>query len=68
MVKETRYPVIIDATMPCNDPGGQGATSGGNASLPVIALAAVSSRKRGCFIETHPEPDSAPLDGPNMIL
>ena len=61
MVKETRYPVIIDATHAVQQPGGQGATSGGNASLP--GHCPRGSLSRGCFIETHPEPDSAPSDG-----
>lgn len=68
MVKDTRYPVIIDATHAVQQPGGQGATSGGQREFaPVIARAAVSLGVAGVFIETHPDPDNAPSDGPNMV-
>lgn len=68
MVKETRYPVIIDATHAVQHPGGQGTTSGGQREFaPVIARAAVSLGVAGVFIETHPDPDNAPSDGPNMV-
>lgn len=68
MVKDTRCPVIIDATHAVQQPGGQGATSGGQREFaPVIARAAVSLGVAGVFIETHPDPDHAPSDGPNMV-
>lgn len=61
-------PVIMDATHAVQMPGGQGASSGGQREFaPVLARAAVSLGIAGIFIETHPEPDSAPSDGPNMI-
>nr|WP_281841067.1 3-deoxy-8-phosphooctulonate synthase [Sinisalibacter aestuarii] len=65
---ETGYPVIMDATHAVQMPGGHGDASGGDRRMaPVLARAAVSLGIAGVFIETHPEPDSAPSDGPNMI-
>ncbi len=62
------YPVIMDATHAVQEPGGQGAASGGNrAFAPVLARAAVSLGIAGVFLETHPDPNCAPSDGPNMI-
>ena len=61
-------PVIFDATHSVQQPGGQGATSGGErAFVPVLARAAVAVGVAGLFIETHQDPDKAPSDGPNMI-
>jgi 2-dehydro-3-deoxyphosphooctonate aldolase (KDO 8-P synthase) len=61
-------PVIFDATHSVQQPGGQGATSGGERQyVPVLARAAVAVGVAGVFIETHQDPDSAPSDGPNMI-
>jgi 2-dehydro-3-deoxyphosphooctonate aldolase (KDO 8-P synthase) len=49
-------------------PGGQGATSGGQREfVPVLARAAVAIGVAGVFIETHQDPDKAPSDGPNML-
>jgi 2-dehydro-3-deoxyphosphooctonate aldolase (KDO 8-P synthase) len=49
-------------------PGGQGASSGGErAFVQVLARAAVAVGVAGLFIETHQDPDKAPSDGPNMI-
>jgi 2-dehydro-3-deoxyphosphooctonate aldolase (KDO 8-P synthase) len=49
-------------------PGGQGTTSGGEREfVPVLARAAVAVGVAGVFIETHPDPDHAPSDGPNMV-
>ena len=51
-----------------HQPGGQCGSSGGQREFaPVIARAAVSLGIAGVFIETHPDPDRAPSDGPNMI-
>lgn len=62
------HPVIMDATHAVQMPGGQGAASGGQREFaPVLARAAVSLGIAGVFIETHPDPDTAPSDGPNMI-
>jgi 2-dehydro-3-deoxyphosphooctonate aldolase (KDO 8-P synthase) len=61
-------PVIFDATHSVQQPGGQGASSGGErAYVPVLARAAVAVGVAGLFIETHQDPDRAPSDGPNMI-
>jgi 2-dehydro-3-deoxyphosphooctonate aldolase (KDO 8-P synthase) len=61
-------PVIFDATHSVQQPGGQGASSGGEREyVPVLARAAVAVGVAGVFIETHENPDHAPSDGPNMI-
>jgi 2-dehydro-3-deoxyphosphooctonate aldolase (KDO 8-P synthase) len=61
-------PVIFDATHSVQQPGGKGASSGGErAFVPVLARAAVAVGVAGLFIETHQDPDKAPSDGPNMI-
>jgi 2-dehydro-3-deoxyphosphooctonate aldolase (KDO 8-P synthase) len=49
-------------------PGGKGTSSGGEREfVPVLARAAVAVGVAGVFIETHPDPDNAPSDGPNMV-
>jgi 2-dehydro-3-deoxyphosphooctonate aldolase (KDO 8-P synthase) len=64
----TGAPVIFDATHSVQQPGGQGTSSGGQREyVPVLARAAVAVGVAGVFIETHPDPDHAPSDGPNMI-
>jgi 2-dehydro-3-deoxyphosphooctonate aldolase (KDO 8-P synthase) len=64
----TGAPVIFDATHSVQQPGGQGASSGGEREfVPVLARAAVAVGVAGVFIETHPDPDKAPSDGPNMV-
>ncbi|MDR7039339.1 2-dehydro-3-deoxyphosphooctonate aldolase (KDO 8-P synthase) [Methylobacterium sp. BE186] len=61
-------PVVFDATHSVQQPGGQGATSGGQREfVGVLARAAVAVGVAGLFIETHPDPDRAPSDGPNMV-
>ena len=68
IMAQTGYPVIMDATHSVAQPGGQGASSGGQREFaPVLARAAVSVGVAGVFIETHEDPDNAPSDGPNMI-
>lgn len=68
LVRETGAPVIFDATHSVQQPGGQGASSGGEREfVPVLARAAVAVGVAGVFIETHQNPDKAPSDGPNMI-
>lgn len=68
IMAQTGYPVIMDATHAVQSPGGQGGSSGGDRRFaPVLARAAVSLGIAGIFIETHPDPDHAPSDGPNMI-
>ncbi|HGG06567.1 MAG TPA: 3-deoxy-8-phosphooctulonate synthase, partial [Aliiroseovarius sp.] len=62
------HPVVMDATHAVQEPGGKGSASGGNrAFAPVLARAAVSLGVASVFLETHPDPDNAPSDGPNMI-
>ncbi|MGJ5205230.1 3-deoxy-8-phosphooctulonate synthase [Bradyrhizobium sp. HKCCYLR20261] len=68
MAKMTGAPVIFDATHSVQQPGGQGTSSGGQREfVPVLARAAVAVGVAGVFIETHPDPDHAPSDGPNMV-
>ena len=68
IMRETGYPVIIDATHSVQQPGGQGTSSGGDRRMvPTIARASVAVGVAGVFIETHPDPDNAPSDGPNMV-
>lgn len=68
IMAETGCPVIFDATHSVQQPGGQGETSGGERKfVPVLARAAVAVGVAGLFIETHPDPDNAPCDGPNMV-
>jgi 2-dehydro-3-deoxyphosphooctonate aldolase (KDO 8-P synthase) len=68
IMAETGAPVIFDATHSAQQPGGQGASSGGDRRMvPVLARAAVAAGVAGVFIETHQDPDNAPSDGPNMM-
>ena len=61
-------PIVFDATHSVQQPGGQGATSGGQREfVPVLARAAVAIGVAAVFMETHPDPDHAPSDGPNMV-
>jgi 2-dehydro-3-deoxyphosphooctonate aldolase (KDO 8-P synthase) len=68
IMARTGYPVVFDATHSVQQPGGQGASSGGQREFaPVLARAALAVGVAAVFIETHPDPDHAPSDGPNMI-
>lgn len=68
ILAKTGAPVIFDATHSVQQPGGQGASSGGDRRfVPVLARAAVAVGIAGVFIETHDAPDRAPSDGPNMV-
>ena len=68
ILAETGAPVIFDATHSVQQPGGLGGASGGQREfVPVLARAAVAVGVAGVFIETHPDPDRAPSDGPNMV-
>eukprot|EP00903_Cladosiphon_okamuranus_P001586 g1584.t1 len=68
IMAQTGAPVIFDATHSVQQPGGQGASTGGDRTMvPVLARAAVAVGVAGLFIETHPDPDKAPSDGPNMV-
>jgi 2-dehydro-3-deoxyphosphooctonate aldolase (KDO 8-P synthase) len=61
-------PVVFDATHSVMQPGGQGDRSGGEREfVPVLARAAVAIGVAAVFMETHPDPDHAPSDGPNMV-
>ena len=62
-------PVVFDATHSVQEPGGQGATSGGQREMvEPLARAAIALGVDGLFFETHPDPDRAPSDGPNMVF
>jgi len=65
----TGCPVIFDGTHSVQRPGlGEGGASGGAREfIPTLTLAAVAAGADGLFLETHPDPDHAPSDGPNMI-
>lgn len=68
ILKEFGCPVIFDATHSVQLPGGAGDRSSGQREFaPVLARAAVAAGADGLFIETHPEPDKALSDGPNMV-
>lgn len=68
LAKTTGAPVVFDATHSVQQPGGQGTSSGGQREfVPVLARAAVAVGVAAVFIETHPDPDKAPSDGPNMV-
>ena len=66
IMRQTGCPVVFDATHSVQQPGGQGATSGGQREfVPVLARAAVAAGIAGIFMETHPNPAEALSDGPN---
>ncbi len=66
VMRETGCPVVFDATHSVQQPGGRGASSGGQREfVPVLARAAVAAGVSGLFMETHPDPDRALSDGPN---
>jgi 2-dehydro-3-deoxyphosphooctonate aldolase (KDO 8-P synthase) len=68
ILAEIGCPVVFDATHSVQQPGGQGTSSGGQRQfVPVLARAAVAIGVAAVFIETHPDPDRAPSDGPNMV-
>ena len=68
ILAEIGCPVVFDATHSVQQPGGQGTTSGGQREfVPVLARAAVAVGVACVFMETHPDPDHAPSDGPNMV-
>lgn len=68
IMARTGFPVVFDATHSVQQPGGQGGSSGGQREfVETLARAAVAVGVAGLFIETHPDPDKAPSDGPNMV-
>lgn len=68
VMKEFGVPVIFDATHSVQKPGGNGTSTGGNRQyVEYLAKAAVAVGVDGLFMETHPDPDNARSDGPNMV-
>ena len=68
ILRETRCPVVFDATHSVQLPGGQGSSSGGQREfVPVLARAAIAVGIAGLFMETHPNPAEAKSDGPNAV-
>ena len=68
IMAETGYPVVFDATHSVQQPGGMGDKSGGQREyVEYLARAAVAVGVAAIFMETHPDPDNAPSDGPNMV-
>ncbi|MDI9637478.1 3-deoxy-8-phosphooctulonate synthase [Kamptonema cortianum] len=68
IMAELGYPIVFDATHSVQQPGGQGASTGGQREfVPVLARAAISIGVAAVFMETHQDPDKAPSDGPNMV-
>jgi 2-dehydro-3-deoxyphosphooctonate aldolase (KDO 8-P synthase) len=68
ILRETRCPVVFDATHSVQLPGGQGTSSGGQREfVPVLSRAAVAVGVAGLFMETHPDPARALSDGPNAV-
>jgi 2-dehydro-3-deoxyphosphooctonate aldolase (KDO 8-P synthase) len=67
-MRELGAPVVFDATHSVQEPGGLGATTGGNRNMvEPLARAATAIGVDGLFFETHPTPETSPSDGPNMI-
>jgi 2-dehydro-3-deoxyphosphooctonate aldolase (KDO 8-P synthase) len=68
IMARTGWPVVFDATHSVQQPGEQGTHSGGEREFaPVLARAALAVGVAALFIETHPDPNRAPSDGPTMI-
>ena len=67
-MRELGVPVVFDATHSVQEPGGLGGATGGNRGMvEPLARAATAIGVDGLFFETHPDPDSAPSDGANMV-
>ncbi len=68
VMKDMGVPVIFDATHSVQKPGGNGTSTGGNRQyVEYLAKAAIAVGADGLFMETHPDPDNAKSDGPNMV-
>ena len=68
VMKDMGVPVIFDATHSVQKPGGNGTSTGGNRNhVEYLAKAAIAVGVDGLFMETHPDPDNAKSDGPNMV-
>jgi len=67
-LKKFGHPVCMDCTHSVQRPGGAGGKTGGDRTfVPMMALAAKAFGADGYFMETHPDPDNALSDGPNMV-
>ena len=67
-MRSTDCPIVFDATHSVQQPGGQGKSSGGQREMvPVLARAAVAVGVSGVFMETHPNPTTAMIDGQNSM-
>ena len=67
-LRQLGCPVIFDATHSVQQPGGRGSSTGGQREFVApLARAAMAVGVDGLFIETHPDPDQALSDGPNMV-
>ncbi|GBR47542.1 3-deoxy-8-phosphooctulonate synthase [Neokomagataea thailandica] len=68
IMAQTGYPVVFDATHSVQQPGGLGASTGGQREfVEPLARAALAIGVSAVFIETHQDPDHAPSDGPTMV-
>jgi 2-dehydro-3-deoxyphosphooctonate aldolase (KDO 8-P synthase) len=68
IMRKNGYPVVFDATHSVQQPGGMGDKSGGQREfVEYLSRAAVAVGVAAVFIETHPDPDIAPSDGPTMV-
>ena len=68
LMNETGYPTVFDATHSVQLPsGGDGKSDGQREFVPPLARAALAAGAQGIFLETHPDPDQAISDGPNMV-
>ena len=68
IMKKTGLPIVFDATHSVQQPGGMGNKSGGQREfVEYLARAAVAVGVAAIFMETHPDPDNAPSDGPTMV-
>jgi 2-dehydro-3-deoxyphosphooctonate aldolase (KDO 8-P synthase) len=67
-MQQLGVPVVFDATHSVQEPGGLGPATGGNRTMvEPLARAAVAMGADGLFFETHPSPETARSDGPNMV-
>ena len=68
LMRQLGVPVVFDATHSVQQPGGLGGATGGNREMVwPLARAAVAVGVDAVFLETHPDPDKSPSDGPNMV-
>ena len=68
IIGDMGVPVVFDATHSVQQPGGKGATSGGQREfVEILSRAAVAVGVAAVFLEVHQDPDNAPSDGPNMV-